>query len=665
MSYQENIKSITEFYKNKKIEKINPQEEHTYVVPMFPYPSGKIHMGHIRNYSISNVIAAYKKSQGKKVLHPIGFDSFGLPAENAAIKNKVSPSIWTENNIAQMTEDFKSAGFDFNWENPVQTHKFDYYKFEQDIFKKAWNEGLIYKKDQYVNYDPIDKTVLSNEQVHNGVGWRTGAKVIRKKIPMYFFNMKKYAHRLNNELKELEKHWPKRVIEMQKNWINIEQGEIHTYQFQSNEIRIFQSNKKQDANAIIVGINHPIIQNWEETQEFKSWFKEVSTGGVSQRENIGKTNYFNSTWGIKINDKNYPILIDINKDEECYFDKVKLNESDLIKTYGNFKSTALGEQIGLKDWCISRQRYWGNPIPIIHCNDCGDVLANNYVELPTNLIPDGSGNILQKTSSFTECECPQCHKPANHCSDTMDTFVQSSWYFHRYVAPHSEQMIEYPDTQIDYYIGGIEHATMHLIYTRFFHKMLKDFGMVNTEEPIKKLITQGMVCKKYQKEDGSITSAKMSKSLGNIVEPKEYIEKYGSDALQMFMIFAAPPSQNFDFEDNGIIGCYRFLEDVYQYFFEENKSPKTENEEMTIEVINKMENYIIKEFEGRFNINTIIPQYMIAFKAMRKTDFKNEEVKKQVEEKFIKNLAIVAPQLSYYIYENTLKNNNKNKITIK
>lgn len=669
MSYQENIKNIARFYKNKPENKVNPQEAYTYVVPMFPYPSGKIHMGHIRNYSISNVIAAYQRSQGKKVLHPIGFDSFGLPAENAAIKNKISPYIWTENNITQMTEDFKSAGFDFDWENTVQTHKFDYYKFEQDIFKKAWKNGLIYKKDQYVNYDPIDKTVLSNEQVHNGVGWRTGAKIIRKKIPMYFFNMKQYAHRLNDGLKELEKYWPKRVIEMQRNWINIEQGQAHVYQFSSEQseidISIFQSEKKPEFNAVIMGINHPTIKTWENTPEFKVWFEQASTGGVSQRENVGKANYFNTGWAIQINDKQYPIVIDINKDEECYLDKVKLNDSSTIHTFGTFKETHNEEQIGLKDWCISRQRYWGNPIPIIHCHDCGDVLAENHIELPINLIPDGSGNILEKTSSFIDCECPQCHKPAQGCSDTMDTFVQSSWYFHRYVSPHAEQMIEYPDTQIDYYIGGIEHATMHLIYTRFFQKMLKDFGMVNTEEPIKKLITQGMVCKKYQKEDGSIASAKMSKSLGNIVEPKEYIEQYGSDALQMFMIFAAPPSQNFDFEDNGIVGCYRFLEDVYQYFFNENKSPKIESEEKTIEVINKMENYIIKEFEGRFNINTIIPQYMIAFKAIRKTDFQNVEIKKQIEEKFIKNLAIVAPQLSYYIYENKLKNNIKNKIGIK
>lgn len=693
MPYQEKITEIAQIYHARPQNEVDITQPFYYVVPMFPYPSGKIHMGHVRNYSITNAVAQYKKSQGIPVFHPIGFDSFGLPAENAAIKNKVAPATWTHNNIEQMTQDFQHAGFDFDWSHTLNTHQYQYYHFEQEIFRKAWAKGLIYKKEQYVNYDPVDKTVLSNEQVQNGLGWRTGAKVIRKKIPMYFFDMKSYARRLYEELDNL-KGWPKKVIEMQRSWINLQEGIAISYSFDTinvNEnnannpintmeaLSIFKADKTrpEQIQNVIVGINHPWVKNWENNADFIAWSSEQSQGSVSQKENFGKKVHFATGYAVSFNDKesnttieNIPVIIDMNLDDECRFDTSTSPAMNI--TNMNSQPVARGTEvsreahtfIGLKDWCISRQRYWGNPIPMIHCEDCGDVVSDN-ITLPDNLIPDGSGNILDKTPEYYQCECPQCHKPATRCTDTMDTFVQSSWYFHRYINPHASEMIAKPDNQIDHYVGGVEHATMHLIYTRFFHKMLADFGMVTTQEPIKKLTTQGMVCKKYQKEDGSFASAKMSKSIGNIVEPNEYIDQYGSDAVQMFMIFAAPPDQNFDFEDAGIVGSYRFIEDVYRYFFEENKAPKTQSEDATLAVMQKMQQYVAKEFDGRFNLNTIIPQIMVAFKAMKKTEFATPEVKHEVEKIFVQNFSIFAPQLGHYIKEYVFKPQVQNKVAVK
>lgn len=656
MNYSENIKQIHSEYQNREKVEFNPHNKFKYIVPMFPYPSGKIHMGHIRNYTISNVVANYYRNKGHQVFHPIGFDSFGMPAENAAIKNGVSPSAWTEQNIEQMINDFKKVGFNFDWEHSIQTHKFDYYKFEQDIFKRAFEEGIIYKKSQYVNFDPEDNTVLSNEQVINGKGWRTGAQVIRKKIPMYFFNMKKYGQRLHEGLNECTQ-WPKRVIEMQKNWIGYEEGTYFTFAFSRfPSISVFSSPKIKEANSIIVGINHPWVENFENKDSYQKWINTSSSGSVSMKDNFNKKIQFNTEYAVVIGKKTIPIVIDMMGDTEAVF-SAQVVESHNVPMIGEIEDTFDGIFIGLRDWCISRQRYWGNPIPVINCNACGDVVSDDYVQLPVDMIPDGRGNVLERNEDFVSCICPKCNQPAKRYTDTMDTFVQSSWYFHRYISPNAQEMIEFPDTQIDHYIGGVEHATMHLIYTRFFHKMLKDFGMVSTEEPIKKLTTQGMVCKKYTKPDGSIASAKMSKSIGNIVEPNEYIEKYGSDALQMFMIFAAPPDQNFDFEDAGIVGTYRFLDEVHQYFFGTNNAVKNIDEITCIEQINKMEKYIENEFERRFNLNTIVPQIMIAFKSMKKTNFINEEVKKDIENRFVKQLSIVAPQISYFIQKRHGKEN--------
>lgn len=654
MTYKENISTINNFYHHRDKKEFNPNEDYEYIVPMFPYPSGNIHMGHIRNYSISNVVAQYYKSKGKNVFHPIGFDSFGMPAENAAIKNKVSPKEWTESNIAKMTADFQNMDFDFDWSHSIQTHKPEYYQFEQEIFRKAWEKGIIYKKEEYVNYDPVDKTVLSNEQVINGRGWRTGAQVVRKKIPMYFFDMKRYAKRLHDGLSDCNQ-WPKKVIDMQKNWIGYEEGEYYHYRFHNVDISIYKPSKIKDINSVMVGINNSFVEHFTNNKNYQQWVTACSTGGVSQKENYSKKIQFNTGFFIHINNQEIPVVIDMNMNEEIIFSNQEVNSTNKEKSFGKFIKKEVGEFIALKDWCISRQRYWGNPIPIISCTDCGYVINPKNVELPNNLIPTGQSNVLSQSKDFTECICPVCKKPAIRCTDTMDTFVQSSWYFHRYVSPQSNKMIDYPDTQIDHYIGGVEHATMHLIYIRFFQKMLYDFGMVSCEEPIKKLTTQGMVCKKYTKEDGTVVSSKMSKSIGNTVEPEAYIKKYGADALQMFMIFAAPPEQNFDFEDDAIVGSYRFLEEVYNYFFIENKAVKNINQADCISIITKAEQFIDKEFEGRFNLNTTVPQIMIAFKHLKRTKFEEPMIEAQMREKFVNILSIIAPQIGYFIKEKALK----------
>lgn len=649
MSYKNAIISIEQCYYTKP--HVQPSANFTYVVPMFPYPSGNIHMGHVRNYTITNAIAQYFKVKGQSVIHPIGFDSFGLPAENAAIKHKRTPSEWTQANIEKMKTDFKNIGFDFDWNTCVQTSNPQYYIFEQDIFKQAWKSGFIYKKEKYVNYDPEDKTVLSNEQVKDGKGWRTGADIIRKKIPMYFFNMKKYAKELYEGLNDISVGWPSKVIEMQRHWIDYHEGYYYQYKVENNIIDVFEKTPKY--NAISIGINNPFVEKFSHP-DFSQWIIENEKGSVSNKNNFKKEQVFDTGYFVIKNSIKIPIFIDMNTDEEIVFTQIS-SIPDMIKE-AQFIQSYSGEFIGLKDWCISRQRYWGNPIPVIYCQHCGEVCSEDFVQLPTDLIPD-IGNALEHSSEFMSCHCPSCGQKATRCTDTMDTFVQSSWYFHHYITKvfGNNYGITHKNTQIDYYVGGIEHATMHLIYTRFFHKMLRDFGYVNTSEPIKKLITQGMVCKKYTNEDGKIVSAKMSKSIGNIVEPQPYVDEYGSDALQMFMIFAAPPQQNFDFEDAGIVGCHRFLDDVYRYFYIDNTAQKTFTQEQAQQAMIHMIDYFDREFNGRFNLNTLIPQLMTAFKTMKKTNFVDDTVKKDIEDIFVQYLSIFAPKIAYYIQTNSRK----------
>lgn len=652
MSYTKNFKSIESYVQQKiKAEFCFNNKPFYYIVPMFPYPSGNIHMGHIRNYTLSSVYAAYKKSKGYNVLHAIGFDSFGLPAETAAIKHHVAPKTWTESNIETMMGDFSSMGFNFDRTHTVKTHEFSYYKFEQDIFKQAYKSGLVYKKEQFVNYDPVDKTILSNEQVKNGKGWRSGADVVRKKMPMYFFNIRKYAIELDSMLSQLD--WPSKVIEMQRHWIGIQNGHDITFQFTEGMVAVFRKSNMADINTVVMGINHPFIKNIESGASFQEWLEISSQGSVSQKNNIGMKNYYITKYSVCYEGRTVPIVIDINREEECIFTSDTVPDSGQT-TIGNYIEIKPATYIGLKDWCISRQRYWGNPIPMINCNVCGDIASPDYIELPVDLKPNGSGNVLKQSQDFENCTCPQCGNSATRVTDTMDTFVQSSWYYHRYINPQSKDMIPKADTQVDLYIGGVEHATMHLIYTRFFHKMLRDFGMVTTDEPIKKLITQGMVCKKYQNSEGKTVSAKMSKSIGNVVAPKEYIDQYGADAVQMFTVFAAPPGDNFDFESSGMVGTFRFLDEVYRYFFEENKAVKNVVESKTIQTMRKLMDYVEREFEGRGNLNTIIPQIMVAFKEMKRTNFINSSVKESVERDFISQLAIFAPHLSEYITDHVL-----------
>lgn len=606
-----------------------------YVVPMFPYPSGKLHMGHIRNYTITDMIARYYNNQGYNTLHPIGWDAFGLPAENAAIKHGIAPDKWTYQNIKEMKNQMKKMGFSFDWSREITTCDESYYHFEQEFFKKMFKEGIVFIKDSYVNFDPVDETVLANEQVIDGKGWRSGAKVIKKKIPMYFIDMKRYAKRLINDMSELSE-WPKEVIEMQKNWINYQHGHYYYYFINNVEIAVFDNDTKSAQNVVVAGINSPIAIMLENDVIYQKWFNSV--GSVSRKNNFN--DYFETSYSFEKNGVKYPVIIDFKYDSEVIFsyqDNVREYNSTVIQM-DRFER---GEFFGIHDWCISRQRNWGNPIPMIHCVDCG-IVENHQTVKPYE--------------TNQACICPICSKPAKMETDTMDTFMESSWYFHRYYSVGDTNMISQPSMQVDYYVGGIEHATMHLIYARVMHKIFQDFGMVNINEPFKKLITQGMVNK---------NGTKMSKSKGNTVDPMEYIQKYGSDTVRMFMLFAAPVEQSIEFNDAGIKGSYRFINQIIDYYFYstgENQQNTTQSEiEREISEFNAI---FEREINGRLKFNTIISKAMIVFKKMKNTKWENNEIRYKMEKEFIEAINPIIPHVSQYIIEHKygIKNVTKNSL---
>lgn len=608
-----------------------------YIVPMFPYPSGKLHMGHIRNYTITDMIARYYQNKGYNVLHPIGWDAFGLPAENAAIKHGVEPQKWTYQNIAQMKEQMKQMGFSFDWSCEIATCDESYYHFEQIFFKKMFNAGIIFIKDSYVNYDPVDNTVLANEQVINGCGWRSGAKVIKKKIPMYFIDMKRYAKRLIDDMKELQ-DWPKEVIEMQKNWINYQVGHNFHYTINQSNIIVFDDFTEKPKNVVVAGINSSIAAMMENDINYQNWFNSV--GSISQKDNFN--DYFMTSFVFQKDGISYPVIIDFKFDEEIIFSyqkNMKHNQNQIMEIDSHFNEK--GEFFGIRDWCISRQRNWGNPIPMIHCQDCG-IQENNQIVKPYE--------------TDKSCVCPHCSQSAKMETDTMDTFMQSSWYFHRYYSVADSDMISQPSQQVDFYVGGIEHATMHLIYARVMHKIFQDFGMVSQNEPFKKLITQGMVNK---------NGTKMSKSKGNTVDPMEYIEKYGSDTVRMFMLFAAPVEQSIEFDDAGIKGSYRFINQIIDYYINSTKENQENiSEAEIIKEMTEFEKIFEKEINGRLKFNTIISKSMIVFKKMKNTKWINQNVKEDMEKSFIHIINPVIPHVSQYIRESkySLKKEMKHSI---
>ncbi len=641
--------------------------ERFYCLSMFPYPSGKLHMGHMRNYTICDVISRYQMMQGKQVLQPMGWDAFGLPAENAAMANGVPPAKWTRDNIAHMRGQLKSLGFAIDWERELATCDPEYYRWNQWFFLKLLERGIAYKKTGVVNWDPVDQTVLANEQVVDGRGWRTGALVEKREIPMYYLRITDYADELLESLDQLD-GWPERVRTMQANWIGKSEGAEVSFACGEHTIKVFTTRPDtlMGATFMAVAAEHPLAKEAARNNpELATFIAECQKGGVSEadiatQEKLGMdtglkavhpltgdelpiwvANYVLMGYGegaimaVPAHDErdfefalkyDLPIRQVISLpdgqgfDDQAWDDAYAAKDGELVNSasysglscqagfdaiVADLEKNAAGKarvQFRLRDWGISRQRYWGCPIPIIHCDSCGDVPVPEEdlpVRLPEDLVPDGSGNPLNRCDDFLNVPCPKCGKPARRETDTLDTFVDSSWYFLRYPCPGNDQaMVDASTSQwmpVDQYIGGIEHAILHLLYARFWTKLMRDEGLVSVDEPFARLLTQGMVlAETYYREDesgrrqwfnpadvdlerddkGRVTRAtlrsdgqpvepggieKMAKSKNNGVDPQALVDQYGADTVRLFSMFAAPPEQSLEWSDAGVEGAWRFL----------------------------------------------------------------------------------------------------------
>ncbi|AKO64126.1 leucine--tRNA ligase [Methylophilales bacterium MBRSG12] len=660
------------FSSNKFAAKKNSSKKKYYVLSMFPYPSGKLHMGHVRNYTIGDVISRFKRFQGYNVMQPMGWDAFGLPAENAAIKNNTLPDKWTYQNIDAMQEQLNSLGFSIDWSREIATCDPSYYKWEQWLFIKLFKKGLIYKKTSKVNWDPVDQTVLANEQVIDGKGWRSGALVEQKEIPQYFFKITDFAEELDKDISSLDE-WPPQVKLMQKNWIGKSFGyRVEFQQKEFNSIAIFTTrlDTLYGATFLAIAIDHPIsIELSKTNKEICDFINENKKSGVStaELEKAEKKGIFTGLFASNpINGKSIPVWISnyvlmgygegaimavpahddrdfefakkysldviqvIESDQELYTGKGTLiNSEDFNGLSSDDAINKIGKQLSskkvaekqtkyrLRDWGISRQRYWGCPIPIIHCNECGEVCENESnlpVTLPQKEKFDFDNQSIKTEIDFINCICPSCGNPAQRETDTMDTFVESSWYFARYTCPTEDKSMLNDEANywlpVDQYIGGIEHAILHLLYSRFFSRLLRDEGLINISEPFKNLLTQGMVLK-----DGS----KMSKSKGNTVDPGELIEKFGADTARLFIMFAAPADQSLEWSDKGIEGSHRFLKRVYTQIFNFKKildGQSTFNlEESNLDSefkfqLNKTIDKVTDDIDRRKSFNTAIASLM-------------------------------------------------------
>lgn len=664
-----------------------PDMEKYYVLEMFPYPSGKLHMGHVRNYSIGDVVARFKNMQGYNVLHPMGFDSFGLPAENAAIKHGVAPDIWTWDNIHEMEEQLSELGLSYDWDREVCTCHPDYYKWMQWIFIQFYKKGLAYKKENPVNWCPDCQTVLANEQVVDGVCERCGAPVGKKNLSQWYFKITDYAERLLKNLDTLD-GWPNKVKIMQKNWIGKSVGAEVDFAIKDDERKLKIFTTRVDTlfgvTYMVLAPEHPYVNSLVEGTEYEQAVKEY-IDRCQHMSDIERTSTSNEKTGVfigkyainPVNGKEVPVYIsdyvlmgygtgaimavpahderdfdfatkfgldiipvvdpgnpdiDVNNLKEAFvaegtminsgkFDGMNNREAikkviEWVEEEGIGKATV---NYRLRDWLISRQRYWGTPIPMIHCEHCGWVPEkeeNLPVLLPTDIEFTGKGESPIATSkTFVDTVCPVCGAPAKREIDTMDTFLDSSWYFLRYCDPKNENEVFDKEKvkywmNVDQYIGGVEHAILHLMYARFFQMALYDLGLVTDEEPFKNLLTQGMVNK-----DGK----KMSKSLGNVVSPAEILEKYGADTARLFILFAAPPEKELDWSDAGVEGSFRFLNRVYRLVYEtvQKYGFKTTDFEIRNDndkQLNYMANYAVKKVSddagGRFQFNTAISTIM-------------------------------------------------------
>ena len=603
-------------------------QEKYYCLSMFPYPSGKLHMGHVRNYTIGDVISRYQRMLGKNVLQPMGWDAFGLPAENAAMQNGVHPADWTYSNIDYMRDQLKRLGFGYDWKRELATCDPDYYKWEQWFFLKLLEKGLVYKKTAPVNWCPNDMTVLANEQVIDGCCWRCDTKVERKEIAQWFLKITAYADELLASLETLD-GWPEQVKTMQANWIGRSEGVEMDFPVPGMDqpLRIYTTRPDtlMGVTYLAVAAEHPLALKAAESNPGIRAFideckmMETSEAAMETMEKRGIdsgiqalhpitgeavpvwiANFVLMGYGtgavmsVPAHDQRdfefavkYGIAI-----KQVVFAKVGSNDDcseqaftakGVLKNSGPFDGltseqafTAIAEALEkdakglrkvnfrLRDWGVSRQRYWGAPIPVIYCDDCGTVPVPEQdlpVTLPRNVVLDGSQSPLVAHPTFSHVDCPSCGKAARRETDTFDTFMESSWYFARFACSTADSMLDKSVNYwlpVDHYIGGIEHAILHLLYARFYTKLLRDEGLLACDEPFKKLLTQGMVLK-----DGS----KMSKSKGNTVDPQGLIDQYGADTVRLFIMFAAPPEQSLEWSDTGVEGAYRFLKRLWKQVY--------------------------------------------------------------------------------------------------
>lgn len=657
-----------------------------YTLEQFPYPSGKLHMGHMRVYTIGDVIARFKRMNGYRVLHPMGWDAFGLPAENAAIARGVHPSKWTLENIEQMREQQKQLGVSYDWEREVTTCQPDYYKFTQWLFLLLYERGLAYRKKASVNWCPGCQTVLANEQVEDGKCWRCDSVVEEKELEQWFFRITDYADRLLDDLEPLT-GWPEKVKTMQRNWIGRSEGTEVTFtvpELDDAPLPVFTTRPDTlfGVTYMVLAPEHPlvekVIRGKEQEKEVRAFVQRMQNESESVRtsQEAEKIGYFTGAYakhplteeevplwvanyvlmdygtgavmGVPAHDErdfafatkyDLPIRKVIENAAEPLVEPLSeayIDDGVLVNS-GSFNGMPNREAIEaisrkleeegqgrrtvtyrLRDWLVSRQRYWGAPIPFVYCDSCGTVPVPKEqlpVLLPEDVTFDGQTNPLLTSPSFVETTCPQCGSAARRETDTMDTFIDSSWYFLRFTDAHNEQL---PFSkaqadqwlQVDEYIGGIEHAILHLLYSRFFTKVLYDAGMVSVEEPFHSLLTQGMVLKE---------GAKMSKSKGNVVSPDEIIKQYGADTGRLFILFAAPPERDLEWSDAGVEGSYRFLNRVWRLIkqhkglFEDRQSAKPANDNDSRE-LHRLVHYTIKkvgeDVGERYNFNTAISAIM-------------------------------------------------------
>ena len=644
--------------------------EKYYCLCMFPYPSGKLHMGHVRNYTIGDVISRYHRMHGRNVLQPMGWDAFGLPAENAAMQNRVPPAQWTRDNIAYMRAQLMSLGFALDWEREFATCDPEYYRWNQWLFLRMRERGIAYKRTGVVNWDPVDQTVLANEQVIDGRGWRTGALVERREVPMYYLNITRYADELTDALDGLDE-WPERVRVMQQNWIGRSEGvEIH-FPHDDGVLKVFTTRADTlfGATWVAVAAEHPLAARAAATDpDVARFVDECRRGGTTEAElatqekrgiatgltvkhpltgerlPVWVANYVLMAYGegavmaVPAHDQrdfefarkySLPLKVVVRDRDAAAPDPDALDEAfvtrdgvtcasdgfdglgldDAVAAIATaLEAKGLGKrrvQYRLRDWGISRQRYWGCPIPIVHCDACGEVPVPDDqlpVRLPEDLVPDGAGNPLARHEAFVKTDCPSCGAPARRETDTMDTFVDSSWYFLRFAcADNDEAMV---DGRVDYwlpvdqYIGGIEHAILHLLYSRFWVRVMRDLGLVSFDEPFRRLLTQGMVLNHvYSRRegegrveyfnpadvegsgDGAVAKrdgkpvtwegmGTMSKSKNNGVDPNHMVETYGADTSRLFMLFTSPPELSLEWSDAGVDGAARFLRRLWRMVYE-------------------------------------------------------------------------------------------------